>query len=203
MTKSQYGYPRLDAQNRSFESESARPYGSFEAKTSVSSSMTSVSSAWTTPNTSFSARSLATSFDASVDGSDTAMRGSWENPSRPHLLDHSISGSESDVANWYEIEASKGSTGKKRAPSDPMDLDSESSAINGNALKAETLYLPREVEAQTSETIIRELLAARLRANPPFGNVVPLLMFYSSLLIPVEISSSPRWLSDSAIPSAL
>ena len=203
MTKSQYGYPIQDAHNRSFDSESSKPFGSSETKTSVSSSMTNVSSAWTTPNTSFSARSLATSFDASVDGTGTTIRGSWENPSRPPLLGHSVSGSESDVVNWYEVEKSNGTTDKIRAPSDPMDLDSESSETNGNALKAETLYQPREVEAQTSETIVHELLAARLRANCPFGEDVQLLHLYSSLLIPVKSSSSSSKLSVSAISTTL
>ena len=107
------------------------------------------------------------------------------------------------MANWYEVEGRKGSTDKIRAPSDPMDLDSESSKTNGNALKAEPLYLPRELEAQTSEKIVHELLAARLRTDSPFGKVVSLLMFYSSLLIPVGTSSSPSKLSVSAISTAL
>ena len=190
-------------QNKGFESESARLFGSFETKTSVSSSTTSVSSAWTTPSTSFSARSLATSFDASVDGTGATIRGSWEDPSRPPLSSHSISGSESDVASWYEVEASKCPTDKIRAPSDPMDIDSESSETNKNTLKAETLYLPREIEAQTSQKIVNELLAARLRENPPFGKVVPLQIICSSLLILVIISSSPRTVSVSAISTAL
>lgn len=203
ITKSQYAYPRQPAQSRNPESEPAKFFGSFDNTTSVSSSMTSASSTWTSPNTSFSVRSLATSFDASVDGTDTAVRGSWDNPSRPPLLSHSLSGSESDVAKWYENEASKVSTDKPRAPSDPMDLDYEFVVTDKNASKAESLYLPRQIEAKTSETVVGALLAGRLQENPPFGSSSPLLMFCSSLLILLKTSSSSRTLSISAIPTAL
>lgn len=164
-------YPGQVAQNKGSESESARLLGSFDNTASISSSMTSASSAWTSPNTSFSARSLATSFDASVDGTDTTIRGFWDNPSRPPLLRHSVSGSESDVAKWYEDGASKVLTDKTRAPSDPRHLDSEFVSINKTSFEAEPLYLQRQVEAKTSETLVCELLAKRLDASSPFVQV--------------------------------
>lgn len=192
LPKSQYDYPRQPTQNKSFESESARLLGSFENATSVSSSTTSVSSAWTSPNTSFSARSLATSFDASVDGADTNICGSWDNPSRPPLLNHSVSGSESDVAKRYEVEASKVSTYNTRAPYDPMDVDSESTVTNKNAFKAEPMHLQRDFEAKSSDTVVRELLATRLDGNSPFGKFYELLRFGSSLLILVKLVQVPE-----------
>ena len=190
--QSQYDYPRQPAQNKSFESESTRFAGSFDNITSVSSSTTSVSSAWTSPNTSFSARSLATSFDASVDGADTNICGSWDNPSRPPLLGHSVSGSEGDVAKGNEIEASKASTDKTRGPSDPMDIDFESTVTNTNVFKSGPPHLQREVEVKTSETIVGELLAARLHANSPFSKLSELLWFRPSLLILVKLVQVPE-----------
>lgn len=142
ITKSQYDYLGQPAQHKTSESEPARLLGFFDNSTSTSSSTTTTSSAWTSPNTSFSARSVATSFDASVDGNDTTTRGSWDNPLRPPLLSLSLSGSESDFTNWHEIEMSKDPTNITREPSDPMDLDSESTATDRNMSKvfAERLY---------------------------------------------------------------
>ena len=191
LPKSQYDYSRQSTQNKSLDSESARLLGSFENATSVSSSTTSVSSAWTSPNTSFSAISLATSFDASADGADTNICGSWDNPSRPPL-NHSVSGSESDVAKWYEVEASKVSTHNTRAPYDPMDIDSESTVIKKNAFKAEPMHLHREFEAKSSETVVGDLLATRLDENSPFGKLSELLRFGSSLLIMVKPAQVPE-----------
>lgn len=166
MSKSQRDYPRQSAQNEMSKFDSTGLFGSFDNTMSVSSSTTSVSSAWTSPNTSFSAASLATSVDASADGTDMAVRGPRDNPSHPPLLIHSQSGSESDVAKWYEV-----STDKLRPPSDPMDLDSESIVINRNAVKAEPLFLQRRMEAKTSDTAVIELLTSRLHANSPFGSL--------------------------------
>lgn len=47
---------------------------------SVSSSMTSASPAWTSPNTSFCADSLATSFDSTTDETDTTVRPPFGQP---------------------------------------------------------------------------------------------------------------------------
>lgn len=86
------------------------------------------------------------------------------------------------MANWHNAGARNDSTNQTSAPSDPMILDSEHAKINGNAMRSETLYLSRELEAYTSETTVSELLPARLRLNSPFGKVVPLLISYSTLL---------------------
>lgn len=182
ITSSHFDYPKQPASNKSFGSEAARLFGSFDNSTSVSSSTTSASSAWTSPNTSFSSRSLA-SFDASVDGTERIEGGSWGHLSRPPLSNVSPSRSDSDVAKWHESEASKVLTDNATAPFDPMDLDAISTSRNQNVLEAEPLYLPGQIEARTSETEVGKLLALRLQVNSPFGKRYPLPLFCLSVLI--------------------
>lgn len=65
---------------------------------------------------------------------------------------------------------------KTRAPSDPMDIDSEPFVSHKDELKAEPLYPQRHCEAKTNDKLVDELLAARLHANSPFGKQSPRLM---------------------------
>ena len=106
--------------------------------------------------------------------------------------------SESDVASFNETGHNRVSTDNTRAPSDPMDLDIESSITHQDAIKVEPLYLQRQTEAKFCE-----LLAARLRANSPFGDPSRVPVPYSSLLILVDDSSSPGSLSLSAISTTI
>lgn len=167
-------------------------FGSFENKASGTSSVTSASSAGASTNTSFSARSLATSFDSSVDGTDTAKFGYWEVPPLPPPWKFEVPESKRDLANQYQDEACNVSTGNNRESPDPMNIDSETTIPSRSVLQARPLDLPDRFEPRTSLTTVGELLAARLHENSPFGNLSPYLMFYSFLLIPVNISSSPR-----------
>lgn len=178
-------------------------FGSFENKASGTSSITSASSAGASTNTSFSARSLATSFDSSVDGTDTAKSGYWEVPPLPPPRKFEVPESKKGLANQYQNEACNISTGIHKESPGSMDIDSETTIPNRSVLQARPLDLPGPVEPRTSLTTAGEHLAARLRENSPFGNLFPYLMFCSFLLILVNISSSPRWLSVSAIPATL
>lgn len=202
-TKSFCDYPKQLAQNRSLEWVPAMLLGSLEKKASATSSVSSALSAGTSTNTSFSARSLATSFDSSVDGIDTAKSGYWEVPTLPPPWKFEVPEAKRDLANQYQNEACKVLTGNNRESPDHMDIDSETTLPNRSVLQARLLDLPVPVEPRTSLTNVGELLAARLRENSPFGNLFPYLMLCSVLLIPVKISSSPRWLSVSAIPATL
>ena len=83
-----------------------------------------------------------------------------------------------------------------------MDIDPAYPNLN-NPLQAEPLNLQSPVEPRTGSTGVGELLAVRLRENPPFGNLFPPLMCYLFLLILVRFSSSSRPLSVSAIPATL
>ena len=175
-------------------------FGFFEKNPSITSSITSASSAGTSTNTSFSVGSLATSFDSSIDGNDTAKIAYWGHPPCPPPLPFLVPESKHDLANRYENEACKVSTGNIRGLTDPMDIDS-AYTISNNLLQAEDLQ--STVQARTGSTLVGESLAVRLRENPPFGNIFPLLMFYFYLLILVKFSSSSGPLSISAIPAAL
>ncbi|KAL6722297.1 hypothetical protein ACLMJK_001404 [Lecanora helva] len=72
---------------------------------SVSSSFTSASPAWTSPNTSFCASSLATSFDSSADETDTTIRPSLKQPPSKRPANNE--------APWYRPQSAQtGATGK-------------------------------------------------------------------------------------------
>ena len=58
-----------------------------------------------------------------------------------------------------------------------MDIDSAYPDLN-NLLEAERVDLQNPIELRTGSTIAGELLAARLREHPPFGNIFLSLMFY-------------------------
>ena len=173
LPKSQHHIPRQPARNNSFESESARLVASFDNTASLSNSMTTASSAWTSPNTSFSSRSLVTSFDTSIDGIDSTTRGFRDNPSRPPLLGPSLSGLESNVGKCFKMEANKVSTHKTTAQCDPMDVESEPSFLDLSTIKAEPMYPNLHDKAKTSENNVGMLLAERLSTNSPFGNLSP------------------------------
>ena len=177
-------------------------FGFFEKNPSITSSLTSASSAGTSTNTSFSVGSLATSFDSSIDGNDTAKIAYWGNPPCPPPLPFPVPEIKHDLVNRYENEACKVSTGNIAELTDPMDIDS-AYPISNNPLQAESVDLQSPVEPRTGSTLVGELLAVRLRENPPFGNIFPSLMFYFSLLIFVKLSSSSGPLSVSAIPATV
>ena len=153
-------------------------FGSFEKNPSITSSITSASSADTSTNTSFSVRSLATSFDSSIDGNDTAKTAYWANTPCPPPLPIPIPESNNDLANQYEDEACKVSTGNIREFPDRMDIDSEY-PISNHPLQAEPMDLQSPNEPRTGSTLVGERLAERLRENPPFGNLFPSFMFHS------------------------
>ena len=202
-TKSSCDYPSQLAQDKSLGWEPATLFGSFENKPLVTSSITSASSAGTSTNTSFSARSLATSFDSSTDGNDAAKHGCWDKSPRPPLIKSLVPRSDSDLANRYESEANEVSTGKIRAPPDPMDIDSKSTIPSKNAFQAESLDLQVRTDPTISSTLLGENLAERLRKNSPFGNLSSFLRFCLCLLILVRIISSPRSLSVRAVSTSL
>ena len=83
-----------------------------------------------------------------------------------------------------------------------MDIDPAYPMLN-NPLHAEPLDLQSPVEPRTGSTRVGELLAVRLRENPPFGNLFPSLTCYFFLLILFNFSSSSGPLSVSAIPATL
>ena len=85
--------------------------------------------------------------------------------------------SKHDLANWYENEACKVSTGNISEFTDPMDIDSAYLNLH-NTLQAQPVDLQNPVEPRTGSTLAGELLAVRLREHPPFGNIFLSLMLY-------------------------
>ena len=177
-TTSQHNFTGQQAQTKSSESGSDRLFGSFDNITSISSSMTSNSSTWMSPNTSFSANSLATSFDSSIDGTDRMRPGFCDTAPRANVSNRPLSGLESHPTKWYGIEASSGMKERKVATFDAMDIDSEPTIKRSSPFENEFADLQDKAEAKTAEQIVGKLLAERLRANSPFGNTVRVYLQY-------------------------
>ena len=82
-----------------------------------------------------------------------------------------------DLANQYENGACEISTGNISEFPDRMDIDSDY-PVSNNPLQAELVNPQSPLEPRTGSALTSELLAERLRENPPFGNLFPSTNFY-------------------------
>ena len=81
--------------------------------------------------------------------------------------------------NCNEIEASNGMKEKEVATFDLMDIDPEPTVKGKSPFKTEFTDPQDKVEAKMAEKV-GKLLAERLRANSPFGNIPFVCTFRSS-----------------------
>ena len=71
---------------------------------------------------------------------------------------------------------------KKVATSDAMDIDPEPTVKRSSPFETEFTDPQDKVGAKTAEKVVGELLAERLRANSPFGNIVRLYLSFLLLM---------------------
>ena len=76
-----YTVPTPAPEDHHFVPQSVSSFRSFDNMSSVTSSSTSISPAWTSPNTSFSSEPMATSFDSAAEETDTTVRSSLDQQS--------------------------------------------------------------------------------------------------------------------------
>lgn len=139
--------------------------------TSVSS-MTSASSAWTSPDTSFSAESLATSFNSTVEGTDGKKRRSYDDLSVSKCAHNEYNGVEKTSVDKVWDRLGEGPMVSKEYTTPPdgsMDLDSDSTATYIPTTKYGATNLVAPVTFKPIQTNIGDLLADRLKSYPPFG----------------------------------
>lgn len=157
-----------------FLSRSRDMSGSFDNISTISSSITSASPAWTSPNTSFCTESLATSFDSTAQETDTTIR---------PLLGQLRSRYPSDQSSLWSIGNSKDDRQNRRnvslssvvpAPSlllKKLEESIEPAIDVSGATDIDMTYTAKastEAQGKTQTSIITDL-AKRLTSTTPFG----------------------------------
>ena len=105
--------------------------------------------------------------------------------------------------NNFDNEGSNVLTAKTRAPPNLMDIDIDPTVASTTALQGDSVDFRGLIVSKTSQTDFRELLLARLRENPPFGNLSQPLTPCSYVLILIKPSASSGSLSVSSVATSL
>lgn len=142
--------PTPPPDNHPFMSRSLSSTRSFD-DISVSSSFTSHSPAWTSPNTSFCADSMATSFDSAVDETDTTMRPSIALSRSRHLREPAwLSSRLEKAASDQTSDVDKTSTTWLSFSTDSMDVDTDEAPKHRNIFQPGNRLDPTRNDANRS-----------------------------------------------------
>lgn len=168
-----------------------RPLGRYQSNehlTSISSSMTSASSAWTTPNTSFGSDSMATSFSSSMGGgTDTTIRPMSDKLWDSHDPKYSAMQSEADSSEWEHFYQAQMTEAPRRntttfhpqpldrpTNSGPDAMEIDSASIHAGIASKPSMPPPPGSRNQLSPTTsLEKEVAARLHTHSPFGTLTP------------------------------
>jgi hypothetical protein len=169
---------------------------SLENLASVSSSMTSASSAWTTPNTSFSSDSMATSFSSSTGGTDTTIRAPFDKSTDSYHAGRSAIQSEADSDEWDQFyraqtlqppqrDSSMSHPTTHHRPTKPifdwMDIDSKhTSGDRANNNDTSMAPPPGPFKQMSPTRSLEEQVAGRLHSHSPFG-MIALVEYFSAI----------------------
>jgi len=154
---------------------------SFDNISSISSSMTSVSPAWTTPNTSFCSDSLAKSLDFTAEETDTTVRPSFGQFRSRYSSDQSSLWSVRDSKDGRQT-GSNVSLGPALPapdclPTRPAVVEPNIDASSAMDLDMTDVAMPSmERQGGTSPSMLTNL-AKRLISQSPFGISIPFIVF--------------------------
>lgn len=154
-----------------FSSRSLDLSRSFDNISTVSSSMTSASPAWTSPNTSFCSESLATSFESTAEETDTTIRPSFSRGRSRYP---------SDQSSLWSIGRSK----DDRRKLSNVSLCSAAPAQSFPAKRSEEIT---ELQGVTETSTMTDL-AKRLTSKSPFGIPIHVIIKF---LVSADASKLP------------
>ena len=155
-----YPTPTAPAENFHFYSRSSSSSRSFDNSMSVSSSFTSASPAWTSPNTSFCASSVTTSFDSNSEDTDSTVR--------PSIAPPTFNAKQN--VPWYQhvhLAPNKGGIDTETGHIEKL-VDSESVRPNFEKLTAVDTNETATGSVKPS-SIVETQLPHRLISHAPFG----------------------------------
>ena len=178
-----YAAPTPPPQNYHFLSRSSSSSRSFDNSISVSSSFTSASPAWTSPNTSFCASSVATSFDSNSEDTDTTVR--------PSIVP-SKSKAKHNFPRYQSVDPAPDEGGDDTRMGFIDDLADSESVQHRHEQIPTFNVIESATGSVKSSSLVETQLLCRLVSHPPFGTALDKPFSYSLLipLVPLPDQSS-------------